>query len=61
MEIIVRLKFDIDEDQVKPRLGNRHGGDVEVALRECVAEAVTKLFCQSPYINLTHTNAQKEE
>ena len=40
MEVIVALKFEVDEENIKPRLGNRNGGSVKTMLRDCVADVM---------------------
>lgn len=59
MEVIIGLKIDVDEEDVKPRLGNRYGGKVEIAVAHCIAEVVNKFFNECTSIRLTHVNVSK--
>jgi hypothetical protein len=61
VEVIIGLKFEVDEEKIKPRLGNRHGGRVEVALENCVIEAINQIFDKHSDITLTHTNVETTE
>lgn len=56
MKVIIGLKFEVDEESIKSRLGNRHGGRVEVALKNCAVDAVTQVFGQRSDVTLTHAN-----
>lgn len=56
MEVIIGLKFEVDEESLNPKLGNRYGGKIETALRNCVADVVSKFFDKYPDVTLTHSN-----
>jgi hypothetical protein len=47
MEIIIALKFEADEDDIGPRLGNRNSGDIKDTLRKCVAHIIKENFKES--------------
>lgn len=60
MKVIIGMKFEVDEEDVEPRLGNRCGGKIEIALMNFLTQEIDRLFDQSSSVKLTHTNVVKE-
>lgn len=59
MEVIIALKFEIDETIIGPRLGNRNGGSIGITMRDYVAHIVGESFNKSSVAKLTYTGLCK--
>lgn len=59
MEVIIALKFEIDEKSIGPRLGNRNGGNIGITMRDYITHIVGETFNKSPVVKLTYTGLCK--